>query len=157
PEIRRTACLCKVAAHCKAAQGTYNALMVGLRRIRILDELPPVKPFRQAEVRVIEDVYPPKNATRRRVLQQRLVAAFRNVLPKFPTNREQIETLLASDLSLGVLTDIVAFTLKLDQKIKEDLLAQPLPDLRALLLLECLGARSRPLTLAKFPPEFSLN
>ena len=53
--------------------------------------------------------------------------------------------------------DIVAYTLKLDQKIKEDLLAQPLPDLRALLLLECLGARGRPLSLAKFPPEFSLN
>jgi uncharacterized protein len=157
PELRRIACLCKIAAHAKAANGTYNVLMVGLRRVQITSELPPDKSFREAEVELIEDVYPAKNAPRREVLQQRLVRAFRNVLPKFPTHREQIEKLLSAEISLGMLTDIVAYTLKLDQKIKEDLLAQPLPDLRALLLLECLGARGRPLSLAKFPPEFSSN
>jgi hypothetical protein len=61
-----------------------------------------------------------------------------------------------------MLTDIVAYTLNLDQKIKEDLLAQPLPDLRALLLLECLSAAGTqtgsPIGGSRgFPPEFSAN
>jgi uncharacterized protein len=157
PETRAMACLCRVAAHCKAEKGNYNVLLVGLKRLQIREELPPTKLFREAEVELVEDVYPPKNASRRQTLQRRLVSAFRNVLPKFPANREHIEKLLSTEISLGMLTDIVAYTLKLDQKIKEDLLAQPLPDLRALLLLECLGARGRPLSLATFPPEFSLN
>jgi Lon protease-like protein len=157
PQVRLTACLCHVAAHCKTEKGTYNVLMVGVRRIQIVKELPPSKLFREAEVEVVEDFYPSENKHQRMDLQRRLVRAFRRVLPKFPTNQEQIEKLLAAEISLGMLTDIVAYTLKLDQKIKEDLLAQPLPDLRALLLLECLGARGRPLSLAKFPPEFSLN
>ncbi len=157
PEIRSMACLCRVAAHCKTDKGTYNVLIVGLQRIRILHELPANKLFREADVELIEDIYPPKNVPRRPALQQQLVSAFRQVLPKFPTVHEQIENLLTDKISLGMLTDIVAYTLKLDQKIKEDLLAQALPDLRALLLLECLGARGRPLSLAKFPPEFSLN
>jgi ATP-dependent Lon protease len=131
--------------------------LVGLQRIRILRELPSVHLFREAKVKLIEEVYPPKNAASRPVLHQRLIRAFRQVLPKFPTAKDQLESLLQGDISLGMLTDIVAYTLKLDQKIKEDLLAEPLPDLRALLLLESLGARNRPISLAKFPPEFSAN
>jgi Lon protease-like protein len=157
PPIRSTACLCRVVAHCKTEQGTYNVLMVGLRRIRVLHELPPNKLFREAQVELVDELYPPKNAASRPILFERLARAFRAILPKFPTAKDQLESLLSGDISLGMLTDIVAYTLKLDQKIKEDLLAEPLPDLRALLLLESLGARDRPLSLAKFPPEFSAN
>jgi len=157
PAIHPTACLCRVVAHCPTEQNTYNVLLVGLRRIRILRELPAAKLFREAQVELVEELYPPKNAASRAALLQRLTRAFREVLPKFPTAKDQLESLLSGDISLGMLTDIVAYTLKLDQKIKEDLLAEPLPDLRALLLLESLGARGRPLSLAKFPPEFSAN
>lgn len=157
PELRPMACLCKIVAHHQADDGTYNVLLVGLTRVCIVDELPPRKLFREAEVYVVDDVYPKPNETRRKALQRQLIRAFREVLHKFPSSHEQIEAMLGTDMSLGALTDIVAYTLKLDQKIKEDLLGQPLPDLRALLLLESLGARERPLTLASFPPAFSVN
>ena len=82
-------------------------------------------------------------------------------MPKLAAAQDQIEELLTAKINLGMLTDIIAYTLPLDQKIKEDLLAQPLPDLRALLLLECLGARWARRSYMRadhqFPPEFSLN
>jgi Lon protease-like protein len=162
PPIRSTACLCRVATHCKTEQGTYNALLVGIRRIRIDRELAPTKPFREAQVTLLDDVYPSENAPRRSDLQRRLVGAFRRVLPKLPGGCEQIEQLLGTDIPLGMLTDIVSYAMNLDQKIKEDLLAQPLPDLRALLLLECLGAKgtAKPGVApcrGGFPPAFSEN
>jgi ATP-dependent Lon protease len=160
PPIRSTACLCRVATHCKTDQGTYNALLVGVQRIKIVRELAPANLFRVAEVRLVDDAYPPENAPGRRQLQRRLATAFRRALPKMPGGCEQIEQLLSADVPLGMLTDIVAYALSLDQKVKEDLLAQPVADLRALLLLECLGA-AKPAAVAPcrddFPPQFSQN
>src|SRR4051812_10538773 len=45
PPIRSVACLCRIATHCKTDQGTYNALLVGVRRIKIVRELAPAKLF----------------------------------------------------------------------------------------------------------------
>jgi len=158
PPIRSAGCLCRVATHHQTDQGTYNVLMMGLRRIRIITELPPRNLFREANAELVEDMYPADNASRRTQLQRRLVAKFRSVLPKLPQAQEQLEELLSAQVSLGTLTDIVAFTLNLHQKIKEDLLAQPLPDLRALLLLECLkSGAGQTIVSGRFPPEFSIN
>ena len=160
PAVRQTACLCRVATHCKTEKGTYNVLLLGLKRIRIARELPPNKLFREAEVEPLDDVYPSENGSRRASLQCKLVEAFRRQLPSLPGGGEQLQQLLATDVPLGLLTDIVSYSMPLDQKIKEDLLAQPLPDLRALLLLECLGAKcseSAGRRAMEFPPPFSVN
>jgi uncharacterized protein len=160
PEVLPTACLCRVATHCKTDKGTYNVLLLGIKRIRIARELPPKKLFREAKVQLLEDVYPAENDVRRASLQCKLVDAFRRQLPSLPGGGEQLQQLLATDVPLGLLTDIVSYSMPLDQKIKEDLLAQPLPDLRALLLLECLGAKCSAASERKtmeFPPPFSVN
>jgi uncharacterized protein len=162
PPVHSTACLCRVATHYRTEQGTYNALLLGLRRIKIVRELPALKRFREAKAMIVEDEYPEENAKRRQQLQRRLVGTFRKVLPKLPPDQEPIEHLLAKEVPLGMLTDVISYMLDLDQKIKEDLLRQPLPDLRALLLLECLRAAAKksatkPPVSRVFPPEFSLN
>ncbi|HTQ39541.1 MAG TPA: LON peptidase substrate-binding domain-containing protein [Pirellulales bacterium] len=159
PPVHPVACLCRVATHHVTEQGTYNVLVWGLRRIKIVRELPPTKLFREAEVTLLDDVYPEENASRRGALQRRLVAAFRKVLPKLPVAQSQLEPFLTDQINLGMLTDIVTYTSNLDQKIKTELLAQPLPDLRALLLLECLtgGKKGSPLCNRDFPPAFSSN
>jgi uncharacterized protein len=162
PPLRSTGCLCRIATHQVTEQGTYNVLLVGLRRMEIVRELAPRKLFREAEVKVTDDAYPVEIAKQRADLQRRLVSEFRRAMPKLEAAQDQIEELLTAKINLGMLTDIIAYTLPLDQKIKEDLLAQPLPDLRALLLLECLSSRGhRPAGYMrashKFPPEFSLN
>ncbi len=162
PPVHSTACLCRVATHALTEQGTYNLLVLGLRRIKIVRELPALKRFREAQASIIEDEYPEENAAQRRQLQRRLAGTFRKVLPKLPPDQEPIEHLLAKEVPLGMLTDVISYILDLDQKIKEDLLRQPLPDLRALLLLECLRAAAKksaakPPAGRVFPPEFSLN
>ncbi|HZZ28960.1 MAG TPA: LON peptidase substrate-binding domain-containing protein [Pirellulales bacterium] len=162
PPVHPVACLCRVATQHKTEEGTYNVLVWGIKRIKIARELPPAKLFREAEVTLLDDVYPAENASRRSGLQRRLVAAFRRMLPKLPVSQSQLEPFLTDQINLGMLTDIVAYTLNLDQKIKAELLAQPLPDLRALLLLECLtkGKKSTPGYMSRdrdFPPAFSSN
>ena len=134
PPVHSTACLCRVATHQRTEQGTYNLLVLGLRRIRIVRELPALKRFREVQASIIEDEYPEENAPQRRQLQRRLAGTFRKVLPKLPPDQEPIEHLLR----------------------------QPLPDLRALLLLECLRpaakkSAAKPPGGRVFPPEFSLN
>jgi uncharacterized protein len=162
PPIHPVACLCKVTTHHKTEQDTYNVLVWGMKRVKIIRELPPTKPFREAEVKLLDDVYPPENAARRSELQHQLTVAFRQVLPKLPLVQPQLEAFLSNEIELGMLTDIVAYTLNLDQKVKLELLAQPLPDLRALLLLECLTSGKKPLAgflscNGEFPPAFSSN
>ncbi len=130
PPMQPIACLCRVATHHKTDKGTYNALLLGVCRVKIQCELPATKLFREAEVALLEDVYPLENKARRPDLQRQLVEAFRHVLPKLSKAQKQIRELLTSEISLGMLTDIIAYTLNFDQKIKEELLAQPLPDLR---------------------------
>ena len=73
--------------------------------------------------------------------------------------QQQFEQLLSSHVPLGVLTDIVAFTIKLDVQVKQQLLQQLNVDRRAELLLTQLE-QTRPQrhdSLRCFPPEFSLN
>lgn len=157
PPVHPIGCLCRIAAHCETENGTYNVLLTGLHRIVIQRELPPNKLFREAEAMILEDIYPEENRDQRPILQRRLVRSFRKILPRLPGAQEQLEQLLASEISLGMLTDIISYTLDVDQKIKEELLAQPAPDLRALLLIECLSAAAGGAEAPAFPPAFSLN
>ncbi len=69
--------------------------------------------------------------------------------------------LLGQNLSLGMLTDIIGYTLQLDLADKLKLLSEPDVDRRAALLLECFaqfhGPTGRPALARKFPPDFSDN
>jgi Lon protease-like protein len=127
--------------------------MLGLRRIAIERELPSDKSFRVAEVRICEDEYADSGADGRTELQKCLLEAFKQMLPRIPEAYEQLDQLLGNQISLGMLTDIVAYTLDVGLDFKEQLLGEAGVDRRAELLLERL-ARARN---GKFPPEFSVN
>jgi Lon protease-like protein len=153
PPLRAVGCLCRVATFHKTDEGSYNVLVLGLRRIVIAKELPPDKIFRVAEARICEDEYGEAAATERPELQRRLLEAFKHVLPQIPEAHEQLDELLGNQVPLGMLTDIVAYTLDIDLEFKERLLAETSVDRRAELLLEHLSR----LRKAVFPPEFSMN
>jgi ATP-dependent Lon protease len=153
PPLRPVGCLCRVATHHKTSEGSYNVLVLGLKRIVISRELPPDKLFREARVELKDDVYPAAGEAGRVDLQARLLDSFKRVLPKIPEAQDQFDQLLGSKISLGMLTDIVAYTLDLDLDFKERLLSETCVDDRATELLKHLS-RLRRLT---FPPEFSLN
>jgi len=158
PPLLPTACLCRIATHQRTDEGTYNVLVLGVRRLRLVRELPPKKLFRVVESEIIEDVEPasaPAGAAA--ALQQRLLAAFKQAVPRVPNAYEQLDQLLGSQITLGMLADIVAYTIDLDLDTKLKLLAENDVFRRTLSLLEAIAARGSATGRRTFPPEFSVN
>jgi ATP-dependent Lon protease len=87
------------------------------------------------------------------------------VLPWFPPQKaaqEALQQLLQSELPLGVLCDLLSFTLPLPTDAKQTLLEQLDVEQRARALLALLRTReppapSQPTARLKFPPDFSAN
>jgi uncharacterized protein len=158
PPLRPNACLCRIATHQRTEEGTYNVLVLGVRRLRLLHELPPKKLFRIVESEIIDDFEPADSSPgAAATLQQRLLAAFKQAMPRIPNAYEQLDQLLGSQITLGMLADIVAYTLDLDLETKIKLLAECDVFHRTSMLLEAIGARARSAPPRRFPPEFSEN
>jgi len=162
PALQPFACLGRIATHQRLADGRYNLLLQGVRRIKLLSELPPKFAYREAEVAICDDVYAPGAAQTRAQLRRRLVENFKELLPKLPDAHEQLDQLLGSEIPLGMLTDLVAYALDLGLELKQRLLGEVDVDARAQLLLERLDRLStEPLGSSDrtnpFPPNFSLN
>src|SRR5437868_7063206 len=111
PPVSEHACLGKVVAHHRLEDGRYNVLLMGVQRVRIVEELQPLRSFRQAHVELIEDCYDFESSYERRTVQERLLTAFRKHLPCACQLPEQLESLLSNELPLGVLTDLAAYAL----------------------------------------------
>jgi Lon protease-like protein len=94
-------------------------------------------------------------------LQRRLRQAFLKILPLLPEAQEQLDQILGSDVSLGVLTDVIGYMLDIDVAAKEALLAECDVHRRAELLLAHLLAAAdpqrNPCGPGIFPPQFSTN
>ena len=159
PRLRSTACLCRIATHQKTKQGTYNVLVLGVRRLRLLRELPPKKLFRVVESEILDDVEPAgASPAAAAALQQELLAAFKRSMPKIPNAYEQLDQLLGSQITLGMLADIVAYTIDLGLDVKMRLLAECDVFARTRLLLDAIAARPAPAAARRpFPPDFSPN
>jgi len=162
PPVHPVACLGRVATHQRLEDGRYNLLFFGLRRVKLVRELALDKPYRTAEAHLLEDQYPAAAAGDRVALRRELLKVFRRALPALPQAQEPLDELLGSEVSLGALTDIVAYTLKLDLPFKQQLLSEPNVDRRARLLLGALERDTKSAApacsrSAKFPPEFSEN
>jgi len=158
PPLRPTACLCRIATHQRTPEGTYNVLVLGVRRLKLVRELPPKKLFRVVESEIIDDFEPaaaPAGAAA--ALQQRLLAAFKQAMPRIPNAYEQLDQLLGSQITLGMLADIVSYTIDLDLETKVRLLAECDVFRRTVMLLEAIAARTPPGSSRRFPPEFSAN
>ncbi len=161
PQIYPVTCVGRVVAHARLEDGRYNILLHGLRRATVVREFPPEHAFRMAEVAIMDDVYPAGGAVQRSQIQRDLLHTFQRLVPDSPAAQDQFEQLLSQQLPLGVLTDVVAYTLPLELDFKRQLLSEWNVDNRA----EQLLARLRVLadqSLAErgdrpFPPDFSTN
>lgn len=161
PAIAPVACLCKIISHQSTPEGRHNVLLQGVARAAIRRELPPNKSFRTAEVDLLDDFYPSSAASQRPLLQRQLVDRARTLMPDNSAIQRQLDELLASQISLGMLTDIFSYTLGLSLSVKQHLLAEWNVDRRANQLIQHLGKlldRSASATPRNnFPPPFSLN
>lgn len=161
PPIYTTGCLGRIATYHRFDDGRYNLLLMGLSRIQIGGELKTPEMFRWAQVDLLDDEAAPSDASGRTEMRRRLVNQFRRILPSMPDARGQLEQLLEEDLSLGQLTDIVAFSLELDLGVKMQLLGEVDTTERARILVEHLSedslAGENDELAREFPPGFSLN
>jgi uncharacterized protein len=163
PGIATVACLGKIVAHERLPAGRHNILLRGLQRAVIRRELTTKHKFRLAEVDLLDDVYPGSGAQRRARSQEQLVELTRRLLPDSSELHEQLDDILASPVSLGMLTDIFAFTLGFSAAVKQSLLAEWNVDRRAALLIERLTKLAQQLETPtadgaiQIPPRFSLN
>ena len=91
-------------------------------------------------------------------MQRQLLAAFKRSIPKMPTSYDQIDELLGSQITLGMLADIVAYTAELSLGIKLSLLNTSNVYERVQVLLNVLGKSSQAGVVSRtFPPAFSVN
>jgi ATP-dependent Lon protease len=157
PPLRSTACLCRIATHQRTKEGSYNVLVLGVRRIKLVHELPVKKLFRVVESELLDDVEPDGPAEAAAALQQELLAAFKQAMPRIPNAYEQLDQLLGSQITLGMLADIVSYTVDLDIDVKMRLLAECDVFRRTKLLLSALASRPAAAPSRSFPPDFSIN
>ncbi len=160
PPIFPVACLGRIATHHRLDDGTYNVLLLGMRRVRLLGELEPTRSFRRARVEVCEELSLSHDAAARADLCRRLRQAFLRVIPTLPHAQEQLDQWLGSDVSLGLLTDVIGYMLDIDLSSKQALLAELSVQRRAEILLSHLSSvaeRSVKCARGLFPPRFSAN
>jgi uncharacterized protein len=163
PAILPHVCIGKVVTHQRLPDGCYNIMLLGSRRARVVNELPAIRSFREAEVELLDDVYDAEGDAARDQLQAELSWRFQKALPtpKGGEAKAPLQQLLATELPLGVLTDLASFALPLSKSLKLSLLIECDVDRRAHLLLKALGASSmRKQSMAgisEFPPRFSRN
>lgn len=121
PPMHKVGCIGKIIAEQSLADGRFNLLLRGLRRVRLRRELNVDRLYRVAQVELLEEVMPPDIPTAKR-LRTALEEA---VLPKFTgkeTAKEQLRDLFHGELTLGALCDVLGFALPLPPELKQTLL-----------------------------------
>lgn len=166
PAIESVVCLGRVVSRTELPDGTSNLLLQGLRRARVTRELPPLRLFREAEVELLGDEYPVRGDARRPEARRELLNAFGQFAAAATGSaalREQLEALDNPQIPLGVITDVIAFCLRAETRVKQQLLSDVNVDSRAATLTDMLRADPGPRSPflrrpgGKFPPDFSNN
>jgi uncharacterized protein len=162
PPLYSMACLGQITTHFRLADGTYNVLLLGLQRVRLVRELDSGHRFREAQVELCADRYRACPLAHQKTLQQKLHDALLKALPMLPEAHEQLDQLLGSDVPLGVLTDVISYMLDINLACKQSLLSEVDVFRRTELLLSQLSEAAAELAVNQasavgFPPEFSVN
>lgn len=166
PPIDRNVCICRIVSHAPTEDDHHNILVVGLRRAKIIQEDESHRAFRTARVEIVDDVYSSGGASNRAALKRRLLDAFRKLIPEVADVQKNLHELMASQMRLGAVTDIIGFTMQFDGASKLALLGESDVDRRAELLIEILqrrvaeGEQVASLSVphgGRFPPPFSVN
>jgi len=144
----------KIVEDAKLEGGRYNLVLLGLTRVRILQEVG-AGPYRQARVRVLEE----RSADDARSERQRrtLLAIYAEIMKSVNQGAVPVPP---DDVPLGMLVDLVASFLVLDPPLKQGLLEELDPSARCDRLLRLLegSASSRPTRFPKsWPQGPSLN
>ena len=157
PPIDEAICLGRILTYNRLSDGRYNLLLAGMRRARILSELEPPQAFRRAELQLTAEDDREAADEHSRELHHRLAEAFRASLPKGEPPQALLKV-FEEDSPLGLLTDLAAHVLPIDNKVKREMLAEASAIARAERLIETLEQDDGPMPMdGDFPPPFSDN
>ncbi len=162
PPIASVVCVGKVIAHMPTADNRHNILLAGLKRARIIREIEcGERSYRQADVELLADNYPSDGLEARAQSQELLLDMFTQLVPDGLGVQESNEQLFGAQPALGMLTDRIAFALRLPLPIQQRLLAEANVDIRCRILTRCLKELIRQREShdpgSEFPPKFSSN
>jgi len=162
PTILPYACLCKVVTHQQLSDGSYNVLLLGVHRLKIVEEAVGPRGFRTARVELMRDLIDTENSVDSAGLQTALTSCFEDNLPGDHPASFAVRDVLSTEVPLGMLTDLMSFALPLPLELKSNLFAESDIVARAWMLLDALQSpQSQPPT--DTPPSedylhpFSLN
>ncbi|QDV67350.1 Lon protease 2 [Rosistilla carotiformis] len=166
PALEEYACIGRIVSHTPTDDERHNILLLGIRRVRILQEVVTNQTYRMAKVEVLDDVYSPQLAPERPLLKRLLLEEFRKYIPESALAQENFSQLLDSQMPLGIVSDIIAYTVGIPVARKLQLLAELDVDQRAKMLIAALspspkqgdacGPENTSLS-SGFPPPFSRN
>lgn len=164
PPIASTVCVGKIVSNTPTEDGRHNILLVGVKRARIIKELPTKRTYREAEVEILDDFYPTEEVDNRQETMERLQELFAHFVPEGLAAQESFKQLVGKQLPLGILTDTITYALNLPLAIKQQLLAEKNVDVRCRILIRCLEqkvSKERDEVgggpAEDFPPRFSEN
>ncbi|WP_442510864.1 LON peptidase substrate-binding domain-containing protein [Novipirellula sp. SH528] len=172
PPIATTICIGRIVSHAELENDQHNILLVGVKRAIITREVDAGRPFRIAEVDVRSDFYPPIGAEHRTQLKKELLEAFATIIPASKQASKSLHELMAGQMGLGPITDIISYTLPFEIEAKLRLLAIADVDDRAAELVRLLRSGKVNLHTVSseeqdgdcrsqgdepFPPKFSMN
>jgi uncharacterized protein len=152
-------CLSQIEVDQRLPDGRYVLLMRGLVRAHIISELPATRPFRQARLKLLPDVYTPPPMIDRPRRRRELLELFLKLNPDCGEMAD-LPLVVDGELSLGALCDVLSFAAGLDTVELLELLHEPRIDVRSDLLLDILRRRVRAVgssSAMAFPPSFSRN
>ena len=153
--IMDVGCVGKIVQYERLADGRFNFLLLGCKRVRIKREISSDKLYRIAAAEIMEDEEPGPSFGPSR---PQLIELFRHVFESRNRLNEDLKTLLGSAVPLGVLSDIITHALGLPSATKQEFLAESKVERRVNLLCSLLRQMVDPgETIRIFPPDFSAN
>jgi len=163
PPICQTICISKIVASKELPDGRFNLLIVGVKRAKILRELDAERPYRMAEVQVLDDeidTNDENSVTLRENLFESCTA--HNLLQQL-TEHLEIKNIVKSNLPLGLLVDLISFLSQLNCEDRQLILELVNVKARCEKLIALLNEHDIAAAASKgeiddeFPPKFSLN
>jgi Lon protease-like protein len=151
PAIHSVACVGKIIADQRLADGRFNILLRGQARIRIVEEVPLGKLYRMARTVTLDNVEcadAAEEAAGRKLLRILATEWFKSQAEL----RDQFLQVLDGNRTLGDLIDLFAFALPFDADCKQSILEELDVSRRLRRLLDEVNTPRR-----NFPPEFSAN
>ncbi len=151
PPIHEIACLGKIIETVALPDGRYNIVLCGVKRARV-EAIVSDKPYRTARVELLDDLPLDGREAEAETLRDRLISVAHELPQPLFRHKNLAKALRRLDAPLGCTADLMADSLLLPPKVKQELLEELDPFARADALLRSIDGELRALPLAAAVP-----